>query len=186
MWETWHILVPFPTPCSTGLGSFGGTAVRSVLAAPQSGGGRGAGSCWPLPAPLTVVSFLHLCWNRLPPELLTGLCWEALGIPPLVSLSSRSHRPEPPAQGTRQEGGTQPTCVRSYKGGNWPCSLQTVGLVFEFWLLLRGYLYVGFVFFVITTRGSRPGFSADPTSEGFSQGKKASLPVCSPGSIRKD
>lgn len=47
-----------------------------------------AGSCRLLWAPLAVVSFLQPHWNQPPPELLTGLCWEALGIIPLVSLSS--------------------------------------------------------------------------------------------------
>lgn len=100
-----------------------------------------AGSYQLWPDPLAVILFLQPCWAELPPELLTELCWESLGVTPLVSLLF----PEPSALGTRQEGGTQPTCVKSYKGGNWPRSLQTMGLVLEFWLLLRGYLYVGFL-----------------------------------------
>lgn len=53
----------------------------------------GAGSCRLLPAPLVVGSFLQPCWNQPPPELLTGLRGEALGITPLVSLSSLAPPP---------------------------------------------------------------------------------------------
>lgn len=76
-------------------------------------------------------------------ELLTGPCWEVLGTAPLGSLSAPELLPR--EQGAR---GTRPTRVKSYKGGNWPRSLKTMGLVFEFWLLLRSYLYAGFSYFI--------------------------------------
>lgn len=72
----------------------------------------------------------------------------------------------------------QPTCVKSYKGGNWTCSLKTMGLGSEFWLLLRGYLYVcAFCFFFFLKAASSLGASADPTSQGIvaEQGKSCLL-----------
>lgn len=80
------ILVPFPTPSSAGLGSSWGAALAAREAA--VGVQAAAGSC----LLLALVPFLQPGWNQPPPELLTGLPWEASGMTPLVSLSS----PAPP------------------------------------------------------------------------------------------
>jgi len=140
------VSAPFPSPRSAGLGSSRGAAAKAALAA--QGSGRG---CRQLPA--LACSSRHGFLSPATPESAASRAADravlgALGMTPLVALPSQTCRPEPAAAGTRQEGGTQPVCVRSYKGGSWPRSLQTTGLVFEFWLLLRGYLYVGFFFFL--------------------------------------
>lgn len=144
-----------------------------------------AGSYWLLPDLLAVVLFLQPCWNQPPPELLTGLCWESLGMTPLVSLSSPA--PPPGAFCSRNK-------ARRGHAANMCQELQRRKLasftsnhgVSAGVLAPAERLFICGLFF-ITTGCSRLGVPADPTSEGFTKGKlHLSLVAFPDGSVRKD
>lgn len=92
--------------------------------------------CW-LPEPSSLwFALFKPCLSNLPPELLTELCSEALEITLFISLSSSDLQCRAfwcRNKAEKNPDSFSPACVKSYKEGNWTCSLKNHGV--RLWFL---------------------------------------------------
>lgn len=92
--------------------------------------------CW-LPETSSLwFALFKPCLSNLPPELLTGLCSEALEITLFISLSSSDLQCRAfwcRNKAEKNPDGFSPASVKSYKEGNWTCSLKNHGV--RLWFL---------------------------------------------------
>lgn len=144
-----------------------------------------AGSYRLLPDPLTVVLFLQQCWNWLPPELLTELCWESLGMTLLVSLLSPAPPPRAFCSRNKARRGHAANMCQELQRRKLAAFTSNHGVTAGVLAPAERLFICGLSF--ITTGCSRLGVPADPTSEGFAKGKlHLSLVAFPDGRVRKD
>lgn len=144
------------------------------------GGGKGGqaltGSCLIL-SPWFFFPMIP-CWNQLPPELLTELSCESLGMTPLVSLLSLALPPRAFCSRNKARRGHTANMCQELQRGKLALFTSNLGVSPRVLAPAERLFICGLSF--ITTGCSKLRVPAVPTSEGFTKGKITSLPGCFP------